>query len=242
MVWLCDKSNSLAPIASCVINYLELNLFAYLPQAAKSLQFLKSRRQHSQRMADRPQGYGLTAELKEKQDSKYDTKLEKEAKEWLKAVVGEPFPAGTFHEALKDGVYLCKAINKLAPGTVPKINQGKMAFKMMENIGNFLDGCAHYGLQKTDSFQTVDLYEAANMSQVVTAIHALGRKARQKGFAGPTLGPKEASKQTRHQFSEEAARAGQSVIGLQMGSNKGATQSGMTPYGLQRQINKPTLR
>ena len=80
------------------------------------------------------------------------------------------------------------------------------------------------------------------MSQVVTAIHALGRKARKKGFEGPTLGPKEASKQTRHQLNEETARAGQSVIGLQMGSNKGATQSGMTPYGLQRQINKPTLR
>lgn len=192
-------------------------------------------------MADRPQGYGLTAELKEKQDAKYDRKLENEAKDWLVAVVGEPFPAGTFHEALKDGVYLCKAINKLAPGTVPKINQGKMAFKMMENIGNFLDGCALYGLQKTDSFQTVDLYEAANMNQVVNAIHALGRKARQKGFKGATLGPKEASKQTR-QFDETTTRAGQAVIGLQMGTNKGATQAGMTPYGLQRQINKPNLR
>lgn len=193
-------------------------------------------------MADRPKGYGLTAELKDKQSGKYDPKLEKEAREWLQAVVGEPFPAGSFHEALKDGVYLCKAINKLAPGSVPKINQSKMAFKMMENIGNFLDACSLYTLQKSDLFQTVDLYEAANMNQVVNTIHALGRKARAKGFMGATLGPKEASKQTREFDAEETRKAGQAIIGLQMGTNKGATQAGMTPYGLQRQVNKPTLK
>jgi len=193
-------------------------------------------------MADRPKGYGLTAELKDKQSGKYDPKLEKEAREWLQSVVGEPFPAGSFHEALKDGVYLCKAINKLAPGSVPKINQSKMAFKMMENIGNFLDACSLYTLQKSDLFQTVDLYEAANMNQVVNTIHALGRKARAKGFTGATLGPKEASKQTREFDAEETRKAGQAIIGLQMGTNKGATQAGMTPYGLQRQVNKPTLK
>ena len=31
-------------------------------------------------------------------------------------------------------------------------------------------------------------------------------------------------------------QAGQSVIGLQYGSNKGASQAGMTPYGASRQI------
>ena len=36
----------------------------------------------------------------------------------------------------------------------------------MENIGFFLDGCYAYGLQKTDVFQTVDLYEGQNMPQV----------------------------------------------------------------------------
>ena len=192
-------------------------------------------------MADRPKGYGMTAELKDKQSGKYDLKLEREAKEWLQAVVGEPFPAGSFHEALKDGVYLCKAINKLAPGSVPKINQSKMAFKMMENIGNFLDSCSQYTMQKSDLFQTVDLYEDANMTQVVNTIHALGRKARAKGYRGAILGPKEAAKQTR-EFDEETRKAGQTIIGLQMGTNKGATQAGMTPYGLQRQVNKPNLK
>jgi hypothetical protein len=57
------------------------------------------------------------------------------------AVVKEPFPAGSFHEALKDGVYLCKLINTIQPGSVKKVNTTKMAFKQMENIGNFLTGC-----------------------------------------------------------------------------------------------------
>ncbi len=36
----------------------------------------------------------------------------------------------------------------------------------MENIGNFLDGCEAYGVNKLDLFQTVSLYEATNIPQV----------------------------------------------------------------------------
>ena len=187
-------------------------------------------------MAERPTGYGMTAELKQKQASRHDPKLEKEAKDWLVSVVGEPFPSGSFHDALKDGAYLCKAINKLKPGSVGKINSSKMAFKMMENIGNFLSAAGAYGLPKADSFQTVDLYENQNMPQVVLAIHSLGRVASKKGFKGATLGPKEASKNVRTFDQEEQKKAGASVIGLQMGTNRGANQSGMTAYGTQRQI------
>ena len=49
----------------------------------------------------------------------------------------------------------------------------------MENIGKFLESCEHYGCNKQDLFQTVDLYEAENMPQVHTyvgPIHKVGRK------------------------------------------------------------------
>lgn len=193
-------------------------------------------------MAERPKGYGMTAELKEKQEAKHDPQLEQEARMWLENVVGEPFPSDNFHEALKDGIFLCKAMNVLQPGSIKKINNSKMAFKMMENIGKFLEEAGKYGLQKSDSFQTVDLYEAANLVQVVLAIHALGRVARKKGFSGPCLGPKEAEKRARNFDPEEQKKASQSVIGLQMGSNRGASQAGMTPYGLQRQVEKTNLK
>lgn len=57
-----------------------------------------------------------------------------------------------------------------------KVNTSKMAFKMMENIGNFLDGCGTLGMQKGDLFETSALYESTNLPQVVSTIHALGRK------------------------------------------------------------------
>ena len=190
-------------------------------------------------MAERPQGYGFTAEVAARQEAKRDPAREGKAKAWLQALAGEPFPAGSFQEALKDGVYLCKAINKLSPGAVKKINTSKMAFKMMENIGNFLSGCEAYGLAKADLFQTVDLYEDQNIPLVVDCIHALGRKARAKGYSGPGLGPKEAAKNERFFDSEQQKKAGQSVIGLQMGTNRGASQAGMTAYGQQRQVYDP---
>ena len=68
-----------------------------------------------------------------------------------------------------------RLINAL-PGNNVKCNTSKMAFKQMENIGNFLSACENLGINKVDLFQTVDLYEKQNMAQVVSGIHALGRK------------------------------------------------------------------
>lgn len=71
------------------------------------------------------------------------------------------------------GCRLADAI--VGPGKV-KANSSKLAFKQMENINNFLTACEKLGMSKVDLFQTVDLYEKQNMVQVVTTIHALGRK------------------------------------------------------------------
>ena len=57
----------------------------------------------------------------------------------------------------------------------------------------------------------------------------------------PALGPREADKSQR-EFTQEQLDAGKNVIGLQMGSNKGASQAGMTPYGLGRQVEKTNLK
>ena len=40
----------------------------------------------------------------------------------------------------------------------------------------------------------------------------------------------------KREFDDSVLKAGQSVIGLQYGSNKGASQAGMTAYGTGRQI------
>lgn len=44
------------------------------------------------------------------------------------------------------------------------------------------------------------------------------------------------AQENRRDFTEDQIKDGKNVIGLQMGSNKGASQSGMTGYGRPRQI------
>ena len=48
------------------------------------------------------------------------------------------------------------------------------------------------------------------------------------------LGPKESDKNVRD-FDEETIQAGKAVIGLQAGSNKGASQTGMS-FGTTRHL------
>lgn len=43
------------------------------------------------------------------------------------------------------------------------------------------------------------------------------------------------AQENKREFSEDQLKAGKNVIGLQMGSNKGASQEGMS-YGRPRQI------
>ena len=80
-----------------------------------------------------------------------------------------------FAEALKSGIVLCKLANAVKPGSVRKINNGRMPFMLMENIGFFLDAVTASGIVTADKFQTVDLYEAKNMVQVIRCIHAYAR-------------------------------------------------------------------
>jgi len=188
-------------------------------------------------MASRPKGFGFTAEVKKKLDGKYDENLAIEACEYIKhyvpgADIGDDTSSSGMLKALKDGSILCNLINAIQPGSVKKINESKMAFKQMENIGNFLTGCEKYGVNKADLFQTVDLFEGQNIPVVILGIHALGRKTSSKGLYG--IGPKESEKNERV-FSEEQLKAGQNVIGLQMGSNKGASQAGQN-FGKTRAI------
>jgi transgelin len=48
------------------------------------------------------------------------------------------------------------------------------------------------------------------------------------------LGPKQAE-ENRREFTEEQLRAGEAIIGLQAGTNKGATQAGLN-MGASRKI------
>ncbi|OWR51940.1 myophilin [Danaus plexippus] len=171
---------------------------------------------------------GFAAEAQRKINSKYSEELAEECLEWIRQIIGEPDNTSgdmdNFYEVLKDGVVLCKLANNLQPGTVKKVNESKMAFKCMENINAFLEAAKQFGVPAQETFQTVDLWERQNLNSVVICLQSLGRKA--GNYGKPSIGPKEAEKNVRN-FTEEQLRAGQGVISLQYGSNKGATQSGI---------------
>jgi len=179
----------------------------------------------------------LERQVRAKLAGKRDPAQEQEAQEWIESILGEKFPKGVaFEDHLHDGQVLCKVMNKLKPGIITKINPGGSGqFKMMENINNFQKALEEYGVPRIDLFQTVDLYEKKDMGAVTACIFALGRTTyRHPEFKGPWLGPKP-SEENKREFDEETIAQGKAVIGLQAGSNKGATQAG-TNAGAARRI------
>uniref|UniRef100_A0A1B0EZ23 Uncharacterized protein n=1 Tax=Phlebotomus papatasi TaxID=29031 RepID=A0A1B0EZ23_PHLPP len=178
----------------------------------------------------------LERQVRAKIAGKRDPVKDKEAQEWIEALLGAKFPAGSLYEdVLKDGTVLCRLMNKLQPGSVPKINESGGQFKMMENINNFQKALKDYGVPDIDVFQTVDLWEKKDISQVTNTLFALGRACyKHAEFPGPHLGPKPAD-ECKRDFSEEQLRAGEGIVGLQAGQNKGASQAGQN-IGASRKI------
>jgi len=176
----------------------------------------------------RAQKSGLAAEAHRKVLSKYSEEQASEVLFWIKDVTGLNFgtngDADNFYEILRDGTVLCRLANALQPGSITKIQESQMAFKCMENISKFLEIAVKLGVPTVETFQTVDLWEKQNLNAVVICLQSLGRKGAQYGHSA--IGPKEADKNVR-QFTDDQLKASDTIISLQMGSNKGATQSGL---------------
>ncbi|CAO1427541.1 unnamed protein product [Diamesa hyperborea] len=167
---------------------------------------------------------------------KRDPQQEQEAQEWIEALTGEKFPEGaSFEEALRNGIILCKLMNALAPGIIPKINVSGGDYKMMDNLSQLQKACLKYGVPDLDLFQATDLWDFKNISLVTQSIFGIARATyRHPEFKGPFLGPRPAE-ENRREFTEDVLRAGEAIIGLQAGTNKGASQAG-TNMGASRKI------
>lgn len=195
-------------------------------------------------MANHGPSYGLSRECALKSAAKFDAVRAVQGVQWVEAVLGKELgiPAegfennqAAFGDIFKNGIVLCELINALRPGTVKKINTLNTPFKHRENIELFLKGCESYGLKAQDLFQVNDLYEAKNLYMIIDNLFGLGGMAQKNGYSGPALGVKVASENKRA-FDEATLKKGQSVIGLQYGTNKLASQAGMAAYGTGRQI------
>ncbi|VDN60177.1 unnamed protein product [Dracunculus medinensis] len=182
-----------------------------------------------------------------KNQARFNIEEAQEVLFWIEQVTEQPFDrhpatmqtAQDVADALKDGIHLCRLFNRL----VNKVDalfynkRPKMPFQKMENISNFLDAIKSYGVSEISCFQTVDLYENKQCYKVIECIRALAAVAQSKKCLAP-LPPwvVRLSQQRPRYFSNSVIRSGEMVIPLQYGTNKCASQKGMTPYGLMRQI------
>ncbi|XP_025200391.1 muscle-specific protein 20 isoform X1 [Melanaphis sacchari] len=162
---------------------------------------------------------------------------EKEMLEWIGNVLGEAIPNNvSYEDYLKDGVVLCNLINKIAPGSVKKIQTKGSNFQLMENIQRFQAAIKKYGVPEEEIFQTADLFERRNIPQVTLCLYALARiTQKHPEYTGPALGPKMAEANKR-EFTEDQLRASEGHLNLQMGYNKGASQSGLGSFGNSRHM------
>ncbi|KAK5904522.1 hypothetical protein CesoFtcFv8_006075 [Champsocephalus esox] len=196
-------------------------------------------------MANKGPSFGLSRQVQDKIDSKYDSELEQILVEWISrqcgSGVGKPEAGKTgFQTWLKDGCVLSELINSLFTENKPvkKIASSPAAFKQMEQISQFLNASEKYGVTKTDMFQTVDLWEGKDLAAVQRTLSALGSLAitKEEGtYKGEANWFFKKAQENKRDFSDDQMKAGKNVIGLQMGSNQGASQEGMS-YGRPRQI------
>jgi transgelin len=109
---------------------------------------------------------------------KRDKEQEAEAQEWIETITGERFARETFEDSLRDGILLCKLMNKLNPGTIQKIAVSGGDYKMMDNISQFQRAATFYGVSDVDLFNANDLWDQKNIALVTQTIFAVARAVR----------------------------------------------------------------
>jgi len=160
--------------------------------------------------------FGLDADLQAKEAAKYDPVLEKMAIGYLEELSGEKCDQPLL-KWLKDGKILCKAMNSVKPGAIPKVNDSTMPFKQMENISNFLQACRkELGMKESDLFTTPDVFDERSVVNTINGIICFSRAATKGGFSGPSIAPKEADKGQVKKW--EIGSGDSSVSKMNMGS------------------------
>ncbi|XP_045174180.1 transgelin-3-like isoform X4 [Mercenaria mercenaria] len=145
---------------------------------------------------NRVQKVGVAYEVEKKLEQNYDREeaagTPTHIINWMNAICDgehDPIPNTDwkgFNTHLKDGVMLCKLINKLlkADGKSPIQFQKKVMspFVAMTNIENFNKGCESYGLAKEFTFQSGDLVELrkAGFFNTLNCLSSLGMLANTK--------------------------------------------------------------
>ncbi|KAF7709378.1 rho guanine nucleotide exchange factor 7a isoform X3 [Silurus meridionalis] len=94
-------------------------------------------------------------------------------------------PAAFLQCALKDGVVLCRLIERLRPGITEQVFQEpKNDSECLSNIKEFLKGCAAF---RVEPFETSDLLQGQNLSKVLTTLVALNKVTADIGIGSDSV-------------------------------------------------------
>nr|ABG46347.1 Rho guanine exchange factor betaPix B [Danio rerio] len=87
-------------------------------------------------------------------------------------------PEGFLQASLRDGVVLCKLLERLRPGSVHTIYQDPRKDECLSNIREFVKGCALYHIEV---FEANDLLQGQNFSKVLNCLVALNKATSESG-------------------------------------------------------------
>uniref|UniRef100_A0A8B9SNH5 Rho guanine nucleotide exchange factor 7 n=1 Tax=Anas platyrhynchos TaxID=8839 RepID=A0A8B9SNH5_ANAPL len=92
-------------------------------------------------------------------------------------------PEAFLQSSLKDGVVLCRLLERLLPGSIDKVfPEPRTEAECLSNIREFLRGCA--AALRLETFDANDLYQGQNFSKVLSSLVALNKvtaDAREEG-------------------------------------------------------------
>eukprot|EP00026_Physarum_polycephalum_P000923 Phypoly_transcript_00924.p1 GENE.Phypoly_transcript_00924~~Phypoly_transcript_00924.p1 ORF type:complete len:1210 (+),score=220.50 Phypoly_transcript_00924:130-3759(+) len=93
---------------------------------------------------------------------------------WIEDMIDEPLASSTdLIEAIKDGVALCKLVNKIRAGSVPYINTNPGVLNHLENVSAYLQACWGLGVPTDAMFGTQDLAQKRNIASIIKNIDSL---------------------------------------------------------------------
>lgn len=94
-------------------------------------------------------------------------------------------PEGFLQASLKDGVVLCRLLERLLPGTIDKVYpEPRTEPECLGNIREFLKGCSHFNLE---TFEANDLYQGQNFNKVLNSLVLLNKVTADIGLGSDSV-------------------------------------------------------
>uniref|UniRef100_A0A8C5M315 Rho guanine nucleotide exchange factor 7 n=1 Tax=Leptobrachium leishanense TaxID=445787 RepID=A0A8C5M315_9ANUR len=94
-------------------------------------------------------------------------------------------PEGFLQASLKDGVVLCKLLERLLPGSIDKVYPDpRSEGECMGNIREFLRGCCAFSLE---TFDANDLYQGQNFNKVLNSLVLLNKVTADIGLGSDSV-------------------------------------------------------